>query len=172
VNQVPGKINVLDLKREQLACPCASFDGGGKQHPPHSLCFRHYAAHLIWRVANGFSLLRGSRWVVDFLPPKPPPENEAKCRDNVFERCRRKMLQFRLADPLIHPFRSNLINRILGPFRQKILPNIRMPRVVEGNEKQGIATVCSSPHPEPWFPYVFTSIDDPCLDEILRQNRP
>ena len=29
----------------------------------------------------------------------------------------------------------------------------------------------SSPRPEPWFPYVFTSIDDPCLDEILRQNR-
>jgi hypothetical protein len=30
----------------------------------------------------------------------------------------------------------------------------------------------SSPRPESWLPYVFTSIDDPRLDEILRQNRP
>ena len=30
----------------------------------------------------------------------------------------------------------------------------------------------SSPRPEPWLPYVFTSIDDPRLDEIVRQNRP
>jgi hypothetical protein len=29
----------------------------------------------------------------------------------------------------------------------------------------------SSPRPESWLPYVFTSIDDPRLDEILRQNR-
>jgi hypothetical protein len=29
-----------------------------------------------------------------------------------------------------------------------------------------------SPRPESWLPYVFTSIDDPRLDEILRQNRP
>ena len=28
------------------------------------------------------------------------------------------------------------------------------------------------PRPESWFPYVFTSIDDPQLDGILRQNRP
>jgi len=28
------------------------------------------------------------------------------------------------------------------------------------------------PRPESWFPYVFTSIDDPHLDGILRQNRP
>ncbi len=27
------------------------------------------------------------------------------------------------------------------------------------------------PRPESWFPYVFTSIDDPSLDEILRQNQ-
>jgi hypothetical protein len=30
---------------------------------------------------------------------------------------------------------------------------------------------CRSPRPEPWYPYVFTSINDPRLDEILRQNR-
>jgi hypothetical protein len=30
----------------------------------------------------------------------------------------------------------------------------------------------SSPRPESWLPYVFTSIDDPRLDEILHQNRP
>jgi hypothetical protein len=30
----------------------------------------------------------------------------------------------------------------------------------------------SSPRPEPWLPYVFTSIDDPRLDELVRQNRP
>jgi len=29
----------------------------------------------------------------------------------------------------------------------------------------------SSPRPEPCLPYVFTSIDGPCLDEILRRNR-
>jgi hypothetical protein len=29
-----------------------------------------------------------------------------------------------------------------------------------------------SPRPEPWLPYVFTSIDDPRLDEIVRLNRP
>ena len=28
------------------------------------------------------------------------------------------------------------------------------------------------PRPESWFPHVFTSIDDPHLDEILHQNRP
>lgn len=28
------------------------------------------------------------------------------------------------------------------------------------------------PRPEPWLPYVYTSIDDPRLDEIVRQNRP
>lgn len=28
------------------------------------------------------------------------------------------------------------------------------------------------PRPEPWPPYVFTSIDDPRLDEIVRLNRP
>jgi hypothetical protein len=28
----------------------------------------------------------------------------------------------------------------------------------------------ASPRPESWLPYVFTSIDDPRLDEILRQN--
>jgi hypothetical protein len=28
-----------------------------------------------------------------------------------------------------------------------------------------------SPRPDSWLPYVFTSIDDPHLDEILRQNR-
>lgn len=27
------------------------------------------------------------------------------------------------------------------------------------------------PRPESWLPYVFTSIDDPRLDEIVRQNR-
>jgi hypothetical protein len=26
--------------------------------------------------------------------------------------------------------------------------------------------------PEPWLPYVFTSIDDPRMDEIVPQNRP
>jgi hypothetical protein len=28
------------------------------------------------------------------------------------------------------------------------------------------------PRPASWLPYVFTSIDDPRLDEIVRQNRP
>lgn len=28
------------------------------------------------------------------------------------------------------------------------------------------------PRPELWLPYVFTSIDDPCLDEILRPDHP
>jgi len=28
------------------------------------------------------------------------------------------------------------------------------------------------PRPESWLPYVFTSIDDPRLDEIVPQNRP
>jgi hypothetical protein len=28
------------------------------------------------------------------------------------------------------------------------------------------------PRPEPWLPYVFESIDDPRLDEIVRVNRP
>ena len=28
------------------------------------------------------------------------------------------------------------------------------------------------PCPDRWLPYVFTSIDDPRLDEIVRQNRP
>ena len=27
------------------------------------------------------------------------------------------------------------------------------------------------PRPESWFPYVFTSIDDPRLDEILRRDQ-
>jgi hypothetical protein len=30
----------------------------------------------------------------------------------------------------------------------------------------------SSPRPEAWLPYMFTSIDDPQLDEIVRRNRP
>ena len=30
---------------------------------------------------------------------------------------------------------------------------------------------CCSPRPEPWLPYIFTSIDDPRLDDVLRQNR-
>jgi hypothetical protein len=29
----------------------------------------------------------------------------------------------------------------------------------------------SSPRPESWLPYVFTSIDDPRLDELVHQNR-
>jgi len=28
------------------------------------------------------------------------------------------------------------------------------------------------PRPESWLPYVFTSIDDPRIDQIVRQNRP
>jgi hypothetical protein len=28
------------------------------------------------------------------------------------------------------------------------------------------------PRPESWLPYVFTSIDDPRIDELLRQNQP
>jgi hypothetical protein len=31
---------------------------------------------------------------------------------------------------------------------------------------------CHSPRPESWLPCVFTSIDDPRLDEIVRVNRP
>jgi hypothetical protein len=31
---------------------------------------------------------------------------------------------------------------------------------------------CRSPRPESWYPYVFTSIDDPRLDAILPQTRP
>lgn len=31
---------------------------------------------------------------------------------------------------------------------------------------------CQSPRPESWLPHVFTSIDDPRLDEIVRLNRP
>lgn len=30
---------------------------------------------------------------------------------------------------------------------------------------------CRSPRPKPWYPYVFTSIDDPRLEEILGRNR-
>lgn len=30
---------------------------------------------------------------------------------------------------------------------------------------------CRGERPEPWLPHVFTSIDDPALDEIVRQNR-
>jgi hypothetical protein len=34
-----------------------------------------------------------------------------------------------------------------------------------------LAAYGNLPRPESWFPYVFTSIDDPRLDEIVRQNR-
>ena len=42
----------------------------------------------------------------------------------------------------------------------------------------GISPVCLAvlygnlPRPESWLPYVFTTIDDPRLDEFVRQNRP
>ena len=31
--------------------------------------------------------------------------------------------------------------------------------------------LCRSPRPGRWFPYFFTSVDDPRLDEIVHQNR-
>jgi hypothetical protein len=34
-----------------------------------------------------------------------------------------------------------------------------------------LAAYRNLPRPESWFPQVFTSIEDPCLDQLLRRDR-
>jgi len=68
----------------------------------------------------------------------------------------------------VHMVKPSQANYLSVPFLSSIALLFRRRLCAPRNHVSAFGNL---PRPELWLPYVFTSIDDPHLDEIVRQNR-